>query len=78
MADPGLPLGPANADARTATDLRQAAALDLCLLRETIATVSPEAETALALQGLGGYPILQSGTGDQVSAYLPVSRQGTW
>ena len=55
----------------TVADLRQAAALDLCLLRETIAAVSPEAETALALQGLGGYPILQSGTAEQVSAYLP-------
>jgi alkylation response protein AidB-like acyl-CoA dehydrogenase len=50
---------------------RQAAALDLCLLRETIAAVSPEAETALALQGLGGYPILQSGTDEQIAAFLP-------
>jgi alkylation response protein AidB-like acyl-CoA dehydrogenase len=52
-------------------DLRQAAALDLCLLRETIAAVSPPAETALALQGLGGYPILQSGTDAQIAAFLP-------
>ncbi len=64
--------GTAAGDAEgTVADLRQAAALDLCLLRETIAAVSPEAETALALQGLGGYPILQSGTAEQVSAYLP-------
>lgn len=32
----------------------------LCLLREAIAQGSTEAETTLALQGLGGYPILQS------------------
>jgi alkylation response protein AidB-like acyl-CoA dehydrogenase len=47
------------------------AALDLCLLRESIAQVCPEAETALALQGLGGYPILQSGTAEQAAEYLP-------
>ena len=35
-------------------------ALDLCVLREGLAQGSPEAETALALQGLGGYPIVQS------------------
>ena len=40
---------------------REAAATDLCLLREALATQSTEAETALALQGLGAYPILQSG-----------------
>jgi acyl-CoA dehydrogenase len=40
---------------------RGAAAMQLCLLREMIATVNTEAETALALQGLGAYPILQSG-----------------
>jgi alkylation response protein AidB-like acyl-CoA dehydrogenase len=50
---------------------RQVAALDLCLLRESIAQCCPEAETALALQGLAGYPILQSGTDRQAGAYLP-------
>jgi alkylation response protein AidB-like acyl-CoA dehydrogenase len=40
---------------------RDAAAVQLCLLRESLAQVSGEAETALALQGLGSYPILQSG-----------------
>ncbi|HET7328475.1 MAG TPA: acyl-CoA dehydrogenase [Nocardioidaceae bacterium] len=48
-----------------------AAALQLCLLRETLATVSTEAETALALQGLGSYPILQSGTPGTVERWLP-------
>jgi len=48
-----------------------AAALQLCLLRETLATVSTEAETALALQGLGSYPILQSGRPAAVERWLP-------
>ena len=50
---------------------RQAAALDLCLLRESLAQVCTEAETALALQGLGAYPVLQSGTEAQAAAWLP-------
>ena len=48
-----------------------AAAMRLCLLRETIAGVSSEAETALALQGLGSYPILQSGSPDTVDRWIP-------
>ena len=43
----------------------------LCLLREAIATESPEAETALALQGLGAYPILQSGSEDLARRWIP-------
>ncbi|MEV4534242.1 acyl-CoA dehydrogenase family protein [Asanoa sp. NPDC049518] len=50
---------------------RDAAALQLCLLRETIAQVSSEAETALAVQGLGSYPILQSGTAECVARWIP-------
>src|SRR5260221_2642675 len=48
-----------------------AAALDLCLLRESLAQVSTEAETALALQGLGTYPVLQSGSPRQIAEWLP-------
>ncbi|MFG1638838.1 acyl-CoA dehydrogenase family protein [Amycolatopsis sp. NPDC049252] len=55
---------------------RQAAATDLCILRETLATVSTEAETALALQGLGSYPVLQSGQDDQVAKWLPAVAAG--
>jgi acyl-CoA dehydrogenase len=36
-------------------------AVELCELREGLAHGSTEAETALALQGLGGYPILSQG-----------------
>src|SRR4029453_7637552 len=35
----------------------QPSAMVLCLLREALARESTEAETALALQGLGGHPI---------------------
>src|ERR671934_2155766 len=35
-------------------------AVDLCQLREGLAHGCTEAETALALQGLGGYPILKA------------------
>lgn len=50
---------------------RDAAALQLCLLRETLATITTEAETALALQGLGSYPILQSGSTAMVERWIP-------
>ena len=46
-------------------------AMDLCLLREGIAQSSAEAETALALQGLGAYPILQSGNDELAAEWIP-------
>jgi acyl-CoA dehydrogenase len=55
---------------------RAAAATDLCLLRESLATESTEAETALALQGLGAYPILQSGQAALVRKWLPAVAAG--
>ncbi|MGI8702308.1 MAG: acyl-CoA dehydrogenase family protein [Nocardioidaceae bacterium] len=55
---------------------RQAAALDLCLLREALATVSTEAETALALQGLGTYPVVQAGTQEQLERWVPAVAHG--
>ncbi len=51
--------------------VRDAAAMQLCLLRESLAQVSGEAETALALQGLGSYPILQAGSSEQRDRWLP-------
>lgn len=50
---------------------RDVAAVQLCVLREALAQVSSEAETALALQGLGSYPILQSGTPETVRRWIP-------
>jgi alkylation response protein AidB-like acyl-CoA dehydrogenase len=50
---------------------RDAAAMQLCLLREALAQVNREAETALALQGLGSYPIFQSGPRELVERWIP-------
>jgi acyl-CoA dehydrogenase len=50
--------------------------VDLCLLREGLALECTEAETALALQGLGAYPIVQSGTEDLASRYVPAVARG--
>lgn len=55
---------------------RTAAAMDLCLLRETLARTSTEAETALALQGLGSYPFLLFGSDDVVSRWRPLVVSG--
>lgn len=54
----------------------QASALELCLLREALACESTEAETALALQGLGSYPILQSGSENQVKRWISAVARG--
>ncbi|MGB3484596.1 MAG: acyl-CoA dehydrogenase family protein [Mycobacterium sp.] len=51
--------------------LQGAAAMQLCLLRETLARVDTHAETALALQGLGSYPILQSGKPGVIERWMP-------
>ncbi|NLU65798.1 acyl-CoA dehydrogenase family protein [Streptomyces sp. HNM0574] len=45
-------------------------ALDLCLLRETLARECTEAETALALQGLGAGPLALDGTAEQRARWL--------
>ncbi|RPK56785.1 Acryloyl-CoA reductase (NADH) [Streptomyces sp. ADI96-02] len=51
-------------------------ALDLCLLRESLARVCTEAETALALQGLGTSPLLRAGTPAHRERWLPEVRAG--
>ncbi|MER6781598.1 MULTISPECIES: acyl-CoA dehydrogenase family protein [unclassified Streptomyces] len=51
-------------------------ALELCLLRESLAYGCTEAETALALQGLGAHPVLRSGTPQQRERWLPQVRAG--
>lgn len=52
------------------------AAMRLCLLRETLAFYSERAETSVALQGLGTYPILQCGSDALIAAWLPRIRRG--
>ncbi|WP_405487849.1 acyl-CoA dehydrogenase family protein [Streptomyces sp. NBC_00096] len=51
-------------------------ALELCLLRESLAYGCTEAETALALQGLGAHPVLRSGSDRQRERWLPGVRAG--
>ncbi|KJY18898.1 MULTISPECIES: acyl-CoA dehydrogenase family protein [unclassified Streptomyces] len=51
-------------------------ALELCLLRESLAYGCTEAETALALQGLGAYPVLRAGSEAQRERWLPQVRSG--
>ncbi|WP_432247370.1 acyl-CoA dehydrogenase family protein [Streptomyces sanyensis] len=46
-------------------------ALELCLLRESLAYACTEAETALALQGLGASPVVRAGTEAQRARWLP-------
>ena len=43
----------------------------LCRLRESLAIESTEAETALAVQGLGAYPIVQSARPDVAQHWIP-------
>ncbi|MFJ9902498.1 acyl-CoA dehydrogenase family protein [Streptomyces sp. NPDC101152] len=52
-------------------------ALDLCLMRESLAYSCTEAETALALQGLGAYPVHAHGTPAQREHWLPRVSDGT-
>ena len=51
-------------------------ATTLCLLRESLACESTEAETALALQGLGSYPIVQSGAAQTAQRWIPAVARG--
>ncbi|MFE3033860.1 acyl-CoA dehydrogenase family protein [Streptomyces canus] len=52
-------------------------ALDLCLMRESLAHACTEAETALALQGLGAHPVHAHGTLAQRERWLPAVGEGT-
>ncbi|MFJ4541131.1 acyl-CoA dehydrogenase family protein [Streptomyces tibetensis] len=52
-------------------------ALDLCLMRESLAYACTEAETALALQGLGAHPVHAYGTRAQRDHWLPRVTAGT-
>ncbi|HEX6208345.1 MAG TPA: acyl-CoA dehydrogenase family protein [Actinomycetota bacterium] len=54
----------------------EVSAMTLSLLREAVAMESTEAETAMALQGLGAYPILQSGQAEIVERWIPRVRAG--
>jgi len=51
-------------------------ALDLCLLREALARECTDAETALALQGLGGHPIAVAASEPAARRWLPAIAAG--
>ena len=44
---------------------------DLCVIRETLAGMSPLADTLFAVQALTTWPLMTAGTPDQQAAYLP-------
>lgn len=52
-------------------DGREVAALELCLMRQGLARSSTEAENALAMQGLGAYPIFRSGKSELAKRWIP-------
>ncbi|MFH8801273.1 acyl-CoA dehydrogenase family protein [Streptomyces sp. NPDC017936] len=52
-------------------------AVDLCLMRESLAYACTEAETALALQGLGAHPVHVHGTPAQRARWLPRVADGS-
>ncbi|WP_369273961.1 acyl-CoA dehydrogenase family protein [Streptomyces sp. R11] len=57
--------------------LFSAGAVDLCLMRESLAYTCTEAETALALQGLGAHPVHAYGTPAQRERWLPRVAEGS-
>jgi acyl-CoA dehydrogenase len=62
------PLGGTGGDGVSATEL--------CRLREALARECTEAETALAVQGLGTYPLVQSGSGELARRFVPAVARG--
>lgn len=50
--------------------------MELCLIRQGLARVSTEAETALAMQGLGSYPIYEFGTHELAERWIPGVKTG--
>jgi acyl-CoA dehydrogenase len=51
-------------------------ATELCRLREALARECTEAETALAVQGLGTYPLVQSGSPETAGRFVPAVAKG--
>ncbi|MEU9331785.1 acyl-CoA dehydrogenase family protein [Streptomyces sp. NPDC048290] len=70
------PLVAALGDLGLTARLFTSGALDLCLMRESLAQECTEAETALALQGLGAHPVHAHGTPAQRERWLPGVARG--
>jgi alkylation response protein AidB-like acyl-CoA dehydrogenase len=62
------PLGGTGGDGVSATEL--------CRLREALARECTAAETALAVQGLGTYPLVQSGSAEVAQKFVPSVARG--
>jgi acyl-CoA dehydrogenase len=73
-----VPSGPSapGAQPRLTLPAGPSSATELCLLREALARESTEAETALALQGLGAHPIAVAGTEPLRRRWLPAVAAG--
>ncbi|MEV2251894.1 acyl-CoA dehydrogenase family protein [Streptomyces sp. NPDC050147] len=71
FAGEGSGTGPASRTPHVASG-----ALGLCLLRESLAHACTEAETALALQGLGAHPVAAFGSPRQREQWLAPARAG--
>lgn len=52
-------------------------AVKLCIAREELSQVSLVADVTLAMQGLGGYPIVLAGSEEQKKNFLPKLAEGT-
>lgn len=52
-------------------------AVELCAIRQGLARTNTEAETAFALQGLGGFPIHISGNDEVKNEWIPAIRAGS-
>jgi acyl-CoA dehydrogenase len=61
---------------RDANGFLPTSAIDLCLIREGLARHCTEAETALAVQGLGSYPILRNSRPEVLARWLPKVASG--
>lgn len=55
----------------------QASAETICLIREAVAYACTAAEVAISMQGIGGYPVLQSGQDHHLRRWIPALRAGT-
>lgn len=61
---------------KTTRGTRTVPAVELCLLWEALATESTDAALALALQGIGTYPVLWSGPSEQLQRWLSAAAAG--
>jgi acyl-CoA dehydrogenase len=59
-----------------AGDRAQASAGTVCQIREALGQGCPEADVAFSMQGIGGYPVLQSGQPHHLDRWIGPMREG--